>query len=293
MTVKSLRKRTDHKSHKPPAEQSLRDKQRRLMSFFISVGTVVAALVLSGIGYELILPGVGDAQARVAGIVRSHHGKVAGPPLPPKLANAVVAVEDKYFYSNVFVNVSYGVARAAFAALRNRGDPGGSTIDQQLAKELYPHGGGLSGKLEELGLGIKLALVYSKAQILNMYLNVVSYGNGYRGDAAAARGYFGVDPNQLSWAEATLLAGLPQAPSLYDPLHHFRLAKKRQSQVIDQLVDNGYLTNAYAMVIYREPLQLKSSGAERGQRTNVPRRSAAPPLLSIHSPAWGASSRTP
>ncbi|MBS1860493.1 MAG: transglycosylase domain-containing protein [Actinobacteria bacterium] len=136
-------------------------------------------------------------------------------------------------------------------------DPGGSTIPQQLAKRLYPHGGGVWGTLEEIGLGVKLALYWSHEQILGMYLNSVYYGNGYWGDVAAARGYFGVSPRRLSWAEAAMLAGLPQAPSAYDPEVHLNLARERQRHVLDQLVVNGHLTEAGADRAFSEPLPLR------------------------------------
>jgi membrane peptidoglycan carboxypeptidase len=224
------------------------------------IAVIVLALALSGVGYELALPSVSDAPARVTAIVRAHHGEVARLPLPTKLAEAVVAVEDEHFYSNVFVNVFDGAGRAALASTGRSGDPGGSTIAQQLAKQLYPHGPGLGGTLEEVGLGVKLSLAYSKAQILEMYLNVVYYGNGYWGDVAAARGYFGTSLDQLTWAEAAMLAGLPQAPSAYDPLEHLALAKQRQRHVLDQLVANHLLTAAQADTAYRASLPLRTTG---------------------------------
>jgi penicillin-binding protein 1A len=175
-------------------------------------------------------------------------------PPPGKLGTAVVDVEDEHFYSNVFVNVLDGAGRAALAALQTSQDPGGSTISQQLAKQLYGRSG---GTLREIGLGVKLALSYSHARILQMYLNAVYYGNGYWGDVAAARGYFGKDPRQLDWAQAALLAGLPQAPSAYDPLVHYALAKQRQLHVLDQLTDNHAITAAQASAAYRQPLGLR------------------------------------
>lgn len=218
---------------------------------------MVLLLILVGVAFELALPGVGDARARVAKRLRSHHGEIAPSTVPTKLVDAVVAVEDKYFYSNVFVNVFYGAARAAFAALsQNGGDPGGSTIEQQLAKQLYPHGNGVGGALDEIGLGIKLSLSYTKSQIIAMYLDSVYYGNGYWGDETASKGYFGVPPDRLSWAEASLLAGLIQAPSAYDPLQHYSVAKKRQREVLDQLVSSHFLTKAKAREVFRAPLPL-------------------------------------
>jgi membrane peptidoglycan carboxypeptidase len=218
---------------------------------------VLLALVMSGFGYELSLPSVSDAQARVVAIVRRHDGELGRLPLPTKLAEAVVAVEDEHFYSNVFVNVLEGAGRGALASIGGSGDPGGSTIAQQLAKQLYSHGPGLGGTLEEIGLGVKLSLAYSKPEILEMYLNVVYYGNGYWGDVAAARGYFDASPGDLTWAEAALLAGLPQAPTAYDPLHHLALARMRQHHVLDQLVANHVLTEAQADDAYRAPLPLR------------------------------------
>ena len=89
-------------------------------------------------------------RARVAVIVRTHGGELGKLPLPVKLAEAVVAVEDEHFYSNALVNIFDGAARAGLAALHTSGDPGGSTIAQQLAKQLYPVG---SGSRRHLGAG--------------------------------------------------------------------------------------------------------------------------------------------
>ncbi len=230
--------------------------RRRLLRVVLSLFGLLVALAAASFGYELSLPGVGDAPAKVAAIVHSHHGRLATLPLPKKLAKAIVAVEDEHFYSNVFVNVFDGAARAAVASVERGGDPGGSTIAQQLAKQLYPHGPGLAGTLEEIALGVKLSLVFSKPKILEMYLNAIYFGNGYWGVVQAARGYFGVSPYQLNWAEASMLAGLPQAPSAYDPVHHLRLAKERQHHVLDQLVDNHMLTKARARAAYRARLPL-------------------------------------
>jgi membrane peptidoglycan carboxypeptidase len=228
----------------------------RLVRAILVVLGLFGALVLAGLGYELSLPSVANAPARVATIVRTHRAQLGGLPVPTKLGEAVVAVEDEHFYSNVLVNVFDGAARAALATLHTSGDPGGSTIAQQLAKQLYPSGTGFGATLEQVGLGLKLAVSYSKPEILEMYLNAIYYGNGCWGYVTAARGYFGVGPNQLTWAEAAMLAGLPQAPSAYDPIRHFALAKQRQRQVLDQLVANHILTAAQSDATYQAPLPL-------------------------------------
>jgi membrane peptidoglycan carboxypeptidase len=225
----------------------------------VAVGVVLLAVALSlaAVGYELALPGVTDAPTRVAAIVGSHDGVLGRLPVPTKLGDAIVAVEDEHFYSNVFLNVFDGAARAAVASVRTSSDPGGSTIDQQLAKQLYPGGAGIGGTLQEIALGVKLSLTFSKPEILEMYLNAIYFGHGYWGYVAAAHGYFALDPRQLTWAEASLLAGLPQAPSAYDPIRNLALAKQRQRHVLEQLVVNHYLTAAAARAAFRVRLPLR------------------------------------
>jgi membrane peptidoglycan carboxypeptidase len=215
------------------------------------------ATVGAGFVYLESLRGVGDAQARVRSILLAHHGVPVALPPPPRLGAAIVAVEDEHFYSNFAVNILDGAGRAALATLHTSGDPGGSTIAQQLAKQLYGSGSDSGGALQEIGLAVKLSLNFPESTILNMYLNVIYYGNGYWGDGAAAQGYFGTSPRSLDWAEAALLAGLPQAPTEYDPLVHLALAKERQRQVLDQLVATHILTSAQANSAYHEALPLR------------------------------------
>jgi membrane peptidoglycan carboxypeptidase len=226
------------------------------MRVALAACAVVVALILSGIGYVLSLPGVGDAEAKVHQILDAHHAGFTSLPLPPKLAAAVVAVEDQHFYSNIFVDIIEGAGRAAFAS-GGSGDPGGSTIAQQLAKRLYADGSGITTTFEQLGFAVKLSFQYSKAQVLDMYLNAIYYGNGYWGAEAAAKGYFGLSPRSLDWAEAAMLAGLPQAPSAYDPLEHLQLAKTRQLHVLARLVATGKLGQTEANSAGRETLPLK------------------------------------
>lgn len=206
--------------------------------------------------YLLTLQGVGDAPARARRIMTSHTEAPGVLPAPGKLAAAVVSTEDEHFYDNVVVNVLTGAGRAALAALHTSDDPGGSTIDQQLAKQLYGRGSGVIGTLREIGLGVKLALAYTKPEILALYLNVSYYGNGYWGVRQAAEGYFRTAPSQLTWAEASMLAGLLQAPSAYDPVTHYALAKQRQAHVLAQLVVNKHLTPAQARAAYETALPL-------------------------------------
>ncbi len=233
-------------------------RHRRLLLAVGAVAATFLVLLVAGTVYLATLPGVGDAESRVEAILAAHGGRALPPPPPIRLADAVVSTEDENFYDGVILNVASGAGRAAVAALQGSEEVAGSTIAQQLAKRLYTHGGGVVGTLEEIGLGVKLSLHYSHEQVLDMYLNSIYYGNGYWGVVAAAHGYFGVSPRRLTWGEASLLAGLPQAPSAYDPVHHLRLARLRQRHVLDQLVANGYLSSAEADSAFREPLPLRS-----------------------------------
>jgi len=117
----------------------------------------------------------------VAAIVKAHRGEIGRLPLPAKLGEAIVAVEDEHFYSNVVVNIIDGAGRGALTALHTGGDPGGSTIAQQLAKQLYGSGTGFGATLEQVGLGLKLSLGFSKQEILEMYLNAI-YSETATGD---------------------------------------------------------------------------------------------------------------
>jgi membrane peptidoglycan carboxypeptidase len=211
-------------------------------------GCLLLASAIAGVLLLIALPGVGDAQGRVAAILREHGGRSVGLPVPARVADSVVAVEDRRFYAHHGVDPQ-SVARVVWGGLRGRGweDQGGSTITQQLAKRVYTGDrGGLMGMLDQVGLAIKLDWRYSKAQVLRMYLDSVYFGDGHWGVVQASEGYFGKPPQALSWGEASLLAGLVQAPSAYDPKVHLAAAEDRQRHVLDRLVAAGTLGRAQA-----------------------------------------------
>ena len=103
-------------------------------------------------------------------------------------------------------------------------------------------------------MAFRLDQRFSKQQILAMYLDAAYFGDGAYGIVSASRHYFGVDPDQLSWAQASLLAGLVQAPSNYDPHGHFGLARQRQAHVLARLVATRHLTSRQAAAVWNEPL---------------------------------------
>jgi membrane peptidoglycan carboxypeptidase len=218
----------------------------------LGLAALVLVAVVASFAYLASLRGVNDAPRRASRIMAAHH-EPGGTPAPARLVAAVVSVEDEHFDDNVAVNVLSGVGRAGLAAIDGGGDPGGSTIEQQLARQLYPRG----STLQDIGLGVKLALHYGKPQIMRMYLNVGYYGHGFWGVGEAAKGYFHTTPAQLSWAQAAMLAGLLQAPSAYDPLEHYAAARIREHHVLEQLVVNHHLSARQAAAIFSSPLALR------------------------------------
>jgi membrane peptidoglycan carboxypeptidase len=220
-----------------------RRRGRRLLRRLLVALLAVSALGL-GLGW-VVTPAVDDAQERVT----AHLMETESPGLTvepaPELLEALVATEDSSFYANPGISPT-GVVRS-FRGLVLGTDEGGSTLPQQLAKNLYLDGeNGPVQKAEAVVLALKLDGAYSKTELLEMYLDNGYYGHGFTGLTAATQGYFGVAPDQLTWAQASLLAGLFQAPSAYDPLVHPDLARERQGHVLDRLVAVGDLTRRQA-----------------------------------------------
>jgi len=205
-----------------------------------------------------LTPAVDDAEHRVALRLAEHGGRdLRALPRPDRVGEAVVATEDRRFYRHHGLDV-LGVTRATYEWLRGAGDPGGATLDQQLAKNLYTPGEtGPTSKLEQVELSFKLEARYSKAHILEMYLSAVYFGHGYYGLPSAAHGYFGVEPSHLTWAQASMLAGLLQAPSAYEPHAHLARARHRQRHVLDRLVATHVLTATQADAAFAAPLHLR------------------------------------
>lgn len=185
---------------------------------------------------------------------------VAVEELPPHLTQAVLATEDRRFYSHFGMDV-FGFARALIANIRaGRIVQGGSTITQQLAKNLWltPERS-VVRKLKELILAIWLETRFEKDQILTLYLNRVYLGAGSYGVEAASQRYFGKSARSVTLSEAVMLAGLLKAPSRYAPTSNIRLARKRSADVLDNMVEAGYLSRRRAAVAKRIRIRLAKS----------------------------------
>ncbi len=200
-------------------------------------------------------------------VMDPHAGRHSPVPLdhiPLALRQATIATEDRGFYHNPGVDVR-GIVRAVIINLQG-GEviAGGSTITQQLARNLLlsPQERGrrtLLRKLRETVLAYRLALSYSKDEILALYLNETYYGNMAYGVEAAARAYFGKSVSDLDLAECAMLAGLPQAPALYDPLVEPEAARKRQAVVLDLMVKAGFITAEQAKLAKEEKLHFAAT----------------------------------
>lgn len=163
--------------------------------------------------------------------------------IPKNLRNATVAIEDRRFYEHSGVDIR-GVARAVYANLRgHRLSQGGSTITQQLARNVYlTQKRTIQRKIQEIFLAILIERNFSKDRILELYLNQVFYGSGAFGVQAASRVYFGKDVKDLDLSQCALIAGLPQEPSGKCPHHNLPAAMRRRDVVLAKMAEEGYIT---------------------------------------------------
>ncbi len=175
--------------------------------------------------------------------------------LATSLKEALVATEDKRFYEHGAVDF-YSIARAFYInTVAGETMEGGSTITQQLVKNLFLSSKRImSRKVEEVILACMMEHYYSKDEILTMYLNSIYYGNNYTGIKEASQGYFGVLPKNLSLGQSAMLAGMPQAPSYYNPKDNYKAAKYRQKMVLDLMVQQGVISQREADQAYKADL---------------------------------------
>lgn len=214
-------------------------------------GVILVAALLGALAWRA--HPVTNAPRRVAAILAAHHAPSDGGIIPYKVGKALLATEDSRFYRDPALDPQ-GVLRATIGLITANGNAGGATIEQQLAKMLYAPGTSIGAELEQVGIAFRLDNRFTKHQILAMYLNAAYFGDGAYGITAAARHYFGRPAAQLSWAQASMLAGLVQAPTAYDPHGHLSLARARQHHVLARLVATHVLTKAQAARVAAAPL---------------------------------------
>jgi membrane peptidoglycan carboxypeptidase len=220
---------------------------------------IVVVIVAAGIGLLFVLtPSAGQATALAQAQAREHHIAYPGPPVPARFAQALVATEDHRFYTDPGID-PLALGRVVISWVTGHQDGGGSTIDQQLAKNLYTSGhSGFTQVFEQLALAVKLNKTYSRAEILRVYAEIAYYGHGYYGLTAASCGYFGRPPAQLTVVQAAMLAGVVNAPTYDDPLVYPAQARERLVHVIDRMAAVGYLTPAQQDAALKAPLDLSA-----------------------------------
>ena len=180
--------------------------------------------------------------------------------IPKVMVDAVLAIEDTRFFEHGGVDYK-GMLRAVLANFGRVKSQGASTITMQVARNVY-----LSSektytrKIYEILLTLKLEHLLSKQQILEIYMNQIFLGHRAYGFAAASEVYFGKPLKDVTIAEAAMLAGLPKAPSAYNPISNPKRARIRQLYIIDRMEENGFITPEQAQIAREEPLQLRSGG---------------------------------
>ncbi len=217
---------------------------------------LVATRVLDRNGREI------DAIFREYRIVIPYHR------MAPLLPRAFVAAEDSRYWHHGGLD-TWSIFRAAINNLRSgRRSQGGSTITQQVTRSLLlSREKSYFRKLTEAILSYRLDRMLSKEEILTIYLNEIYLGEGAYGVEAAARTYFGKSAADLDLAEIALLAGLPQAPSRYSPLTHFKAARARQRYVLNRMAEEGIISAAAARRAYAEKLHLRRAGRAKKKRS--------------------------
>ena len=240
-----------------------------------SVAGVLALLLTAGIALALAFPKLPDVAAladyrpKLPLRVLSADGETMAEfgeerrnltpieDIPPVMINAVLAIEDARFYEHSGVDY-IGMLRAALANLGQSKSQGASTITMQVARNVY-----LSSeksylrKIYEVLLTFKLEALLSKDQILEIYMNQIFLGHRAYGFAAASQVYFGKPLKDLTVAEAAMLAGLPKAPSAYNPITNPKRARIRQQYIIERMRENGFISAEQARLAKEEPLVLR------------------------------------
>ena len=190
----------------------------------------------------------------IANIFEQHRFYAKYEELPPKLIEALIAIEDTAFFEHNGVNID-AIFRAALKIIKTGGQTmeGASTLTQQFIKntELTPERT-LNRKIKEALLAYKMETFLTKEQILERYLNFIFFGHGYYGVKTAARGYFHKELNELSLKEIAMLVGMPKAPSSYDPTKHLDLSISRANNVIARLYSLGWISQSDYEIAMKE-----------------------------------------
>lgn len=221
---------------------------KRLILFVLILIIVVGSVVILN-GYNLYKTTINEKSlSDKISQIKSDKKYVSINNVPSYYTNAIIAVEDHRFKKHGAIDV-ISIGRAIVSNIQAKDfNEGGSTITQQVAKNLYFIGEDdvVSRKVAEIFVAIDLEKNYSKDEILEFYINTIYFGEGYYGIKEASTGYYKKEPKDMSLDEATMLAGVPNAPSVYAPTINPTLAKSRQGKVLRSMVEYGYLSQEEA-----------------------------------------------
>lgn len=220
--------------------------RKLLLIMFIFI--VIAVIVLGIIGFTTYSKALDEKPliTRTNEITKDEH-YVPFSELSEDYIHAVVSVEDRRYYEHGAVDF-IGIARAIWTNIRTgKLQEGGSTITQQVAKNIvFTQEETITRKMGEIFAAIDLENKFSKDEIFALYVNSAYFGDGYYGIYDASMGYYKKEPKDLTLDEASMLAGVPNAPSVYAPTVNPKLANERQSHVLDTMVENGYISQGQA-----------------------------------------------
>lgn len=215
---------------------------------FIILGLIITVGIYTAIGYDMYKKALAETPiAEKVAEIKSKDNYTSFEELPQMYIDAVIAVEDHRFYKHNGVDI-FGIARAIINDIRMwELREGGSTITQQLAKNIYfTQSRELTRKIAETFMALKIEKECSKEEIFELYVNTSYFGDGYYCVGDASQGYFDKEPIDMNEYECTLLAGIPNAPSVYAPTNNLDLALQRQKQVINRMVECEYLSQEEA-----------------------------------------------
>ena len=243
----------------PTRPLPVRRRRFRVLLRLVKILLAIVAIFAVAVGLLFVLtPSAGQATALAQAQAREHHIAYPGPPVPAYFARALIATEDHRFNSDPGVD-PFALARVVVSWITGHKDQGGSTIDQQLAKNLYTGGhSGFTRDVEQVAIAVKLSQAYSRPQLLRMYAEIAYYGHGYYGLQAASCGYFGRPPAGLTLVQAAMLAGVVNAPTYDDPLVYPKQARARLVHVIGRMAAVGDLTQAQETAALNAPLGLSA-----------------------------------
>lgn len=269
-------------SHDAPGRTPVRPAWQRFLIktfawiFGLAFALVAAAVTVAGVALAVAYPNLpdiselSDYRPKLPLRVYSADGTLIGEfgeerrnltpinEIPAVMKNAVLAIEDARFYSHSGVDYK-GLMRAALANLGRAKSQGASTITMQVARNVYLSSEKtFTRKLYEVLLTFKLEHLLAKDQILEIYMNQIFLGNRAYGFAAASEAYFGKPMKDLTIAEAAMLAGLPKAPSAYNPISNPARARARQLYIIERMEENGFITAEEAVAAKKQELRVRT-----------------------------------